>query len=208
MNIAVIGAGYVGGTLGKKWSIAGHNVFFGVRDPRQSKYQTLLKECSESATMQTVEAAIDSARLVVVALPWNSVEAVIKNINLKDKVIIDCTNPIAQGFKLLFPNTTSGAEQIASWAPGSCVFKAFNTTGWENMENPDFNGTAATMFYCGDTSNHKNDVQKLIEDIGFEPWYVGDLAMARYLEPLAMLWISEAIVRGKGRNIAFKMMRR
>ncbi len=32
MDIAVIGAGNVGGTLGTRWSQKGHRVIFGVRD--------------------------------------------------------------------------------------------------------------------------------------------------------------------------------
>ena len=32
MKIAVLGAGNIGGTLGKKWLAAGHEVVFGVRD--------------------------------------------------------------------------------------------------------------------------------------------------------------------------------
>jgi ketopantoate reductase len=33
MNIGIIGAGNVGGTLGTRWARNGHNVAFGVRDP-------------------------------------------------------------------------------------------------------------------------------------------------------------------------------
>jgi|GEM_PF-5269156 len=34
MKIAVIGTRVIGGTLGKAWHHAGHDVTFGVRDPR------------------------------------------------------------------------------------------------------------------------------------------------------------------------------
>jgi len=33
MRIAVLGAGNVGGTLGRRWADAGHDVAFGVRRP-------------------------------------------------------------------------------------------------------------------------------------------------------------------------------
>lgn len=33
LAIAVLGAGHIGGTLGKKWSVAGHEVRFSVNDP-------------------------------------------------------------------------------------------------------------------------------------------------------------------------------
>jgi len=208
MDIAVLGAGKVGGILGKKWSHAGHNVGFGVRDPHEDKYQTLLNDCSETAKAQTVAESVASANVVVIALPWNSVNEVVSDLDLNGKLVIDCTNAIASGLKPVFPNTTSAAEQIAAWAAGAHVFKAFNTTGWENMENPDYHGTPITMFYCGDSAEHQTTVHTLIQDVGFEPWFVGELTKARFLEPLALLWISEAIAQGKGRDIAFKMMKR
>ena len=39
MDIAVIGAGNVGGTLGTRWAQGGHRVAFGVRNPRDPKSQ-------------------------------------------------------------------------------------------------------------------------------------------------------------------------
>ncbi len=207
MDISVVGAGRVGATLGKKWSFAGHNVFFGVREPGRDKFKSLMQQCADSAKLLPVKESASSANIVLLALPWSSIEQVVKDLDLSGKVVIDCTNAIASGFEPMFPNTTSAAEQIAEWATGAQVFKAFNCTGYNNMENPDYNGTAATMFYCG-PEQQKNNVETLIADIGFEPWFVGDLTKARYLEPLALLWISEAMAEGKGRDIAFKMLQR
>jgi predicted dinucleotide-binding enzyme len=48
----------------------------------------------------------------------------------------------------------------------------------------------------------------LAQDIGLEPVDTGPLTMARYLEPLAMLWISLAYVRGMGQNFALKLLTR
>ena len=44
MNIAIIDAGNVGGTLGLAWAQkAGHEICFGVREPKADKTQTLLR---------------------------------------------------------------------------------------------------------------------------------------------------------------------
>jgi predicted dinucleotide-binding enzyme len=48
----------------------------------------------------------------------------------------------------------------------------------------------------------------LAEDLGFEVADAGGLAMARYLEPMAMVWIHLAIVQKQGRDIAFRLVRR
>ena len=42
MEIGIIGAGNVGGTLGRRWAQAGHAVVFGVRDPNDERVRTLL----------------------------------------------------------------------------------------------------------------------------------------------------------------------
>ena len=43
----------------------------------------------------------------------------------------------------------------------------------------------------------------LLRDLGFEPLDAGGLTKARILEPFALVWINQAILRGKGRDWAF-----
>jgi predicted dinucleotide-binding enzyme len=105
-------------------------------------------------------------------------------------------------------HTTSGAEQVAAWAMSRRVVKAFNTTGAENMADPIYQSQPITMFICGDDNEAKAAVARLAEELGFEVADTGKLAMARYLEPLAMVWINLAIVQKQGRNMAFKLVRR
>lgn len=103
---------------------------------------------------------------------------------------------------------SSAGEQVQAWAPAAHVVKIFNTTGADNMQDPDYAGQAATMFYCGDSEGAKEIAGSLAADLGFEPVDVGPLSQARVLEPLAMLWISMAMRYGFGRDIAFKLLRR
>jgi lactate dehydrogenase-like 2-hydroxyacid dehydrogenase len=48
VEIGVIGAGNVGGTLGRRWAQAGHKVVFGVREPNDEKMRTLLASVSRT----------------------------------------------------------------------------------------------------------------------------------------------------------------
>jgi predicted dinucleotide-binding enzyme len=64
------------------------------------------------------------------------------------------------------------------------------------------------MFLCGDDKEAKRAVSRLAEDLGLEACDSGPLSVARYLEPLAMLWITLAYGQGLGPNIAFKILRR
>jgi predicted dinucleotide-binding enzyme len=150
------------------------------------------------------------AEVVVFATPWEATQDAVRHAgDLAGKVVLDCTNPLAPKLAgLTHGFDTSAAEQVASWAPGARVVKVFNTTGANNMENPDFNGVAATMFYCGDDADAKGIAAKLAGDLGFDPVDAGSLEQARLLEPLALLWIRLAYVQGLGREIAFKLMKR
>jgi hypothetical protein len=69
MNIGIIGAGNIGGTLGKKWALAGHTVRLGVRKPQESHFEGLL----ESAAVGTIAEAVDFGKVVVLALPASEV---------------------------------------------------------------------------------------------------------------------------------------
>ncbi len=42
MKITVLGTGRIGGTVGRKWAEAGHEVSFGSRDPTADKVRSLL----------------------------------------------------------------------------------------------------------------------------------------------------------------------
>src|SRR5450631_684426 len=54
MKIAIIGAGNVGGALGKSWAKAGHTIFFGVRDPAGGKTKPPLAEIGGGASSLVV----------------------------------------------------------------------------------------------------------------------------------------------------------
>ena len=210
MRIGIIGAGNVGAALGKGWTHRGHDVCFGVRDPNAEKVKTALA-AAPGATVGTVAEAAAHGEVVVLTTPWGApTQDAVRNCgDLRDKVVFDCTNPLKAGLAgLELGHTTSAAEKVAEWAPGAHVVKVFNTTGSNNMENPDYGRQATTMFYAGDDAEAKKVAHSLASDLGFDPIDAGPLSNARLLEPLAMLWIYLAYPGGQGREIAFKLLRR
>lgn len=209
MKIAIIGTGNVGRTLGTSWAKKGHQVIFGSRDPHSEKVREVLAAAGTNASGAGIAEAGAAAEVIVLATPWNIVEQIVESLgNLAGKIVVDSTNPIAPGFQLAVGMTSSGAEQIAGWAKGARVVKAFNTTGWENMADPIYHSQPVTMFVCGDDAEARTVVAGLAEDLGFEVTDTGPLSTARYLEPLAMLWIHLATVQKQGRQMAFKIVKR
>ena len=157
MKIAIIGAGNVGGTLGKGWAKKGHELFFGVRRPQGSEIQDLLKAAGGGARAGSPAEAAAFSEVVVLATPWQATEAAVKSAgDLSGKILIDCTNPLKADLSgLEIGHTTSGGEQVAGWARGAKVFKAFNTTGSNIMAAPVIQGIPTVMFVCGDDAAAK-----------------------------------------------------
>jgi 8-hydroxy-5-deazaflavin:NADPH oxidoreductase len=208
MRIGVIGIGMVGGTLGRRWAKEGHKVMFGVREPSSEKVGQLLADSGENARAGTVAEAAAFGEVVVLATPWGGTEDALRQAgDLSGKVLLDCTNPLKPDMSGL-EGDRSAAERVAAWAPGAKVVKIFNTTGFQNMDNPRYGEDRVTMFYCGDDAEAKKVAARLAAELGFEAIDAGPLAEARSLEHLALLWIHLAYVQKLGRGIAFKLIRR
>lgn len=97
---------------------------------------------------------------------------------------------------------------MAERAFGARVVKAFNTTGAENMADSRYAQGQPMMPVAGDDAAARQQVMALATLIGFDAIDMGPLSAARYLEPLAMVWIHLAFRQGQGRRFAFARMTR
>ena len=202
MRIAMIGAGSVGATLGRAWIERGEDVIWGLRNPADPKHAALPKE-----RVKAPAEAVKAAEVVVIATPWSAAEAAVKSLGtLAGKTVVDCMNPLGMGpdgLQLVLGFDTSAGEQVASWAPGAFVFKTLNTTGAGNMAKAAQYAIKPMMLVAGDAAAKKPVVMELLNKLGFEPVDAGPLKNARLLEPFAMVWIDQAMKRGRGRDFAF-----
>lgn len=212
MNIAVLGAGSVGGTLGRRMAEAGHRIVFGVPTPEEEKHRKLTDAIGGGTTVTSVGEAVRDAQVVILATPWDAARAALQAAgDLSGKVVIDCTNPLKlgpDGLGLSVGFTTSAAELVASWAKGAAVVKCFNQTGFGNMASPRYGDVRSVMFVCGDDAAARDTARRLAEEIGFDAVDAGNLKVARLLEPFAMLWIHLSATTPLKRDFAFALLRR
>lgn len=208
MTLAIIGAGKVGIALGKASIRAGQAVCFGVTD--KPKHAAAISALGPKAEAKSVPEAIAAADMVILAVPYASAKEIASATpDWGGKILIDATNPLTPGLKGLDPSgTTSAAEEIAKCARNARVIKAFNTTGADNLENASYPDGRIFMPVCGDDAEARKRVMAVAASLGFEPVDYGALDGARYLEPLAMVWIKLATAQGMGRNFAFAILRR
>jgi 8-hydroxy-5-deazaflavin:NADPH oxidoreductase len=206
MNIAILGAGTVGGALGFRLKAAGHQIVYGVRDTENPKYQPLLEW---GATLAKIPDLATQSEIIILTTPWNATQDALTQFgDFAGKILIDATNPIGPGFVLTHGHSDSGGEQVQRWARNANVVKAFNTTGVENMRDPGFGDSQASMFVCGDDARACETTKQLAADIGFDTMVVGKLSKARLLEPLAILWIGMSMQPDHGRRFAFALLRK
>jgi len=205
MKIAIVGSGNVGAALGHGFVKAGHEIVFGVRDPNSPKTKKAL-DLVKNASIQTIKNACAFAQVIIITTPPEAILELIPQLgDLTGKTMIDATNsvrtkpdPYPTAYHALKALTTS--QNIA---------KCFNTTGFENMANPNYNGTGIDMFVAGDNEKAKKVAKQLAMEIGFENCYnFGGDDKVELLEKFALSWINLAIMQGHGRDLAFKLIKR
>jgi predicted dinucleotide-binding enzyme len=205
MQIAVIGTGAVGKTLGTLWASHGHQVTFGARNLASEKARAL--KASSKLALSSIASAVAPAEVVLLAVPWaGALEALAAAGDLAGKIIVDPINSFTPELNLSVGFSTSVAEELAKAAPSAAVVKAFNTLGVSNAANLVIGGQLASGFICGDDAAAKTKVAELVREVGFDVVDCGSLRNARALEPLAQLWGQLAFVQGMGPQIAFKLL--
>ena len=188
-DIGIIGAGNVGATLGLKLVQKGHKVTFGVRTPE--KYKQLLVK-SQNITIEPAHEVVKNHKLLILAIPGREAGSILTNLDhLSGKYIIDATNMY-------------GMQKLIAQFPSTHFVKAFNTIGYNIMENPEFGSDKVSLLYCGDNQELFTITKDLASDLGFEPVFIGDNSLAGDLVNFALLWIKMS--RNIGRNFGFKLL--
>jgi predicted dinucleotide-binding enzyme len=198
MQIAVLGAGHIGGTIGVKWAKAGHTVRFGVRDPQKPEVQQLVKIAGASTSAGSIADALKGAEVVLFAIPGKTMgDTIATNAQALDgKILIDATNNM-------------GAESVNSFpafkqhTPNASIYRTFNCYGWENFEDPI---PGADLFYAGSDGAARKTIEQLISDVGLHPLYVGGVDKAGVLDGVLGLWFALAGGQKMGRKLAFKVL--
>jgi predicted dinucleotide-binding enzyme len=203
MHIAIIGTGNVGGALAINWSKKGHHIHLGVQDVQRFKGIELLK--NENTAASSIADAVSKSEVVLIATPPTAIFEIIEKMgDVAGKIIIDATNSVRQA-----PEPYKTAYHCLVDKTTAEVVKCFNSTGFENMLNPVYDGEGIDMFMAGDSAKAKEVANKLALDAGFATCYdFGKSDKVELLEKFALSWINLAIMQGHGRNLAFKLLKR
>lgn len=180
MQIAILGAGHVGSTLGRLWHAAGHDVTFAAR--HAARPRALAAELGQRAHAASAADAVAGADVVVVAVPGPAVTDVLQAAGRLDgRVMIDAANSFGQQQVTL--RSRADAFPQARWV------RAFNSLSASIMAHDNHRKPPWVMFLSGD-EEAKPVVAQLIRDAGFDPFDLGGIDDSRLQDPGSALWIN------------------
>jgi 8-hydroxy-5-deazaflavin:NADPH oxidoreductase len=211
MNIAFIGYGQVGAPLADHLQRLGHEVVLAAKDANSESVKKALAR-NAHLKVTTAKEAVKAAQVVFLATPFDANQAALAAVaeEIKDKIIVDCTNPVDPGLKHGLNSVQSGSEVVQKLAPQSRVVKAFTIYGFENFENnayPAYN-VKPVMMYCSQDAAAKKSIGELIAQLGWDPLDVGGLEQALHLEHMTLLWVRMVRVNGHSPHMVWAMLRR
>lgn len=213
MNIGILGSGVVGQVLGSGFIRHGHEVMVGTRS--SEKLAEWKAQAGRSGRVGSFAESAAFGELVVLAVKGTAAGHTLKMAgteNLRGKILIDATNPIADAppesgvLKFFTSLDRSLMEQLQADYPEARFVKAFNSVGNALMVNPDFGSIRPTMFICGNDADAKKQVSRVLEQFGFEAEDMGGVQAARAIEPLCILWCIPGFLRNQWTH-AFKLLK-
>jgi 8-hydroxy-5-deazaflavin:NADPH oxidoreductase len=186
MNIGIIGAGNIGGTLGTLWVQAGHQILFGTRHPENV---LALSARLRSKAGSPADAA-KFGDVVVFAAPYGAWPDFARSnaAVLANKVVIDAANPYGTRdgaiARQVARSGLGAGGYTATLLPKSRVAKAFNSVIWLDLrDNAHRGGDPLAIAVAGDDPGALRTVALLARDAGFEAVVVGGLCRSAILDP-------------------------
>ena len=182
MKIGIIGAGWLGGTVGKVWVKAGHHVLFSSRHP--DKHQREAAALGPLASGGTVEEAAKFGEVVLIAVPYRALEKLGHALQgqLAGKIVLDACNPYGPDPAALIRETETEGVALASarFLPGVRLVRAFSAVDATAVEaSAADRGPRLGVPLAGDDPAALVVAEQLVRDAGCDPVVVGDLTSAR-----------------------------
>ncbi|TYB77086.1 NADPH-dependent F420 reductase [Bizionia myxarmorum] len=189
MKIGIIGSGNIGGNLGKQWAKAGHEVMFSSRHPESLK--PLVQESEGNVSAINIKSAFEAnADVYLLATPFEAIDELSELYagEYGNHIIIDATNPYPERDGSMAQNVRdanyNASEYTAMKFNTAKTIKAFNTIKAEDLESQAFKKfDKLAIPYAAQDEESKLIARQLIQDIGFDPLYVGNLSDTDIMDP-------------------------
>jgi predicted dinucleotide-binding enzyme len=184
LNIGIIGAGNIAGTVGSLWAKSGHAVRFGTRHP--TELEPLLARAGRLASAGTPAEAAHFGEAVFCSVPFGVWPTLAPELApfLSGKVVLDSANPYPDRDGAFALETIAAGEgagvPIARLLPSVRLVRAFNSVYFKTLQTEAHRaGDQLGIPLAGDDTAALELASRLVRDAGFEPVIVGPLVSAR-----------------------------
>jgi 8-hydroxy-5-deazaflavin:NADPH oxidoreductase len=207
VKVAIIGPGSLGKALAKRLSLAGHEIRLSFSRDEEKLRATAAKL---GVGFGVPDEVTQWADVVALATPWAALKTAMDALgDLSGKTVWDNTNAGASDLStMLVGTTTSVGEEVQKRAPGAHVVKCIPTFAeLLDADDPRLNGVPVTSYVAGNDAAAKALVCRLLADLPTMPLDVGDLTASRLIEPMLLLLVRLAYLRGMGPMISFNLVK-
>lgn len=186
MKIGIIGSGNIGGTLGRLWAMAGHELFYSSRHPEQ--LAPLVARSGPRAQAGSIEDAARFGEVVLLSVPYGALPELGPRLTplLSGKVVLDTGNPYPERDGSLAREVLATGQGAgvgtARHLPGARIVRAFNSVWSRILRNEAHReGDRVGVPLASDDEVALAQAADLVRDAGFDPVPVGPLkAAARF----------------------------
>jgi predicted dinucleotide-binding enzyme len=181
MRIGVIGAGWLGGTVGRVWVRTGHEVMFSSRHPEELVSMT--RELGSRASVGTSLQAAEFGSVLLFAVPYDALPQLGRELQqaLRGKIVLDACNPSSRNDDALVREAQANGvgPTSAKYLPGTRLVRAFSAVDATAVEASAGRSSGKLgVPLAGDDAQAVEVAAQLVRDAGCEPVIVGDLAAA------------------------------
>ncbi|NMH28653.1 NAD(P)-binding domain-containing protein [Flavobacterium sp. SE-s28] len=176
MKIGVIGAGWLGGTVGKLLVKAGHEVMFSSRHPEE--LQAMAKELGSRASVGTPKEAAAFGDVLLFAVPYDAIPQLgidLKN-EINGKIVLDACNG-GSGDLGKEVDANGNGPTSAKYLAGTKLVRVFSSEDATAIEASfDRKENKLAIPIATDFPDARDVAAQLVRDAGCEPVIAGNLS--------------------------------
>lgn len=182
MRIGIIGAGWLGGTVGHAWVETGHEVCFSSRHPE--RLGAMVRALGPRASAGTLAEASAFGEAVLIAVPYRALQDIGRDLHvmLKGKIVLDACNPYPPDPEPFRREIEAEGVALATarYLPDTRLVRAFSAVDATDVgASAVGRGEKLGVPLASDDAGALEIVEQLVRDAGCAPLVVGGLADAR-----------------------------
>lgn len=185
--LGVLGAGKLGTVLARLGVAAGYEVLI-AGSGSVEKIELTVEVLAPGVQAMIAKEAAEKADIIVLALPLGKYQTIPQS-ELKGKIVIDAMNywwEVDGKENTISDFRTSSSEVVQNFLKDSMVVKAFNHMGYHDLEDETRaagESDRKAIAYATDNDAAGNTVAQIIDNLGFDPLFIGPLKNGIILEP-------------------------